>query len=76
MSQHPRRQGHGLTGVCGGPSGLQSSSGQQHNVPIQAQKETTEISQDPCEEGGGHLGARQPFTVTTKKDITITASTQ
>lgn len=58
VSQHPRRQGHGLTGVCGGPSGLQSSGGQQHNVPIQAWKETTEISQDPCEEGAvmwGHV---------------------
>lgn len=27
VSQRPRRQGHGLTGVCAGPSGLQSSSG-------------------------------------------------
>lgn len=79
VSQHPRRQGHGLTGVCGGPRGLQSSSGQQHNVPIQAWKETTEISQDPCEEVGGvlgHLGACQPFSGTTKTDATITALTQ
>ena len=26
VSQHPRRQGHGLTGVCGGPSGLQQAA--------------------------------------------------
>lgn len=30
----------------------------------------------PLEGGGGHLGACQPFSATTKKDITITASAQ
>lgn len=50
MSQHPRRQGQGLTGVYGGPIGVRSNSGQQHKVPIQAWKETTEILQDPREE--------------------------
>lgn len=38
--------------VCAeGPSGLRSRNEQQHNALIQAWKETSEISQDPCEEG-------------------------
>lgn len=40
------------------PSGLPSGGWLQHNVPIQAWKETSEISQDPCEEGAviwGHV---------------------
>lgn len=44
----PRRQGHDLTGVCGGTSW---SAEQRHNALIEAWKETSEISQDPCEEG-------------------------
>lgn len=74
VSQHPRRQGHGLTGVCKASMGLQDGSRQQHNAPIQARKQTSEISQAPRREGpviSGHINLSLP---TIKKDITMTAS--
>lgn len=73
VSQHPKRRGHGLTGVC---SSLQNSG-----RPAATQCAYSGLEGDnrditgPLWGGAGHLGAHQPFPVTTKKNISMTAST-
>lgn len=67
--QRPRRQGHGLTGVHGGPSGLQSSGGAAAQCVHSGLEGDRRDIAGVLRGGGGGGGRGQPFTGTTKKDV-------